>query len=315
MKNITIRIAIAMLLCSAFNSYASQSNETSIASQQKFPMVVLLPKDVFNQCTSIKHNEKTFLLQLPEKILTHIFELALSTHEPIEDNIRSSLNLSGVCTRFNNMMPQLGGIIREYSYEDKFDAMEKLQNHIGNYKRNRRALSLLIHAQAPHNTDPFFPLLQTVVEHDDTEMVSLLFQYDTDANEESPSSLQPIYFDIKSKAMIQLFSDNKVNWRVPYEGRSILHVKSDILCPTQHDIELLENLLLLIPNLINTPSPSSLTPLDYAQLNQEDIQEDEKKKQKEDFITLLRKYGAKTTEELNQRIITRISLLKTTNLR
>lgn len=286
----------------------------------KISPIVILPRDTFKQCIAISHNRNVPLLQLSDYVLINIFSSFINPSMPIESNILNSLKLSATCMRFSNMLPKLGNLIKKHSYDDKYWGMHKLQSHINsyypdNYERNRRALILLIHAQAPRNTDPSFSLLPVAVEHDDTEMASLLFQYGANANEKNAFPTQPVFFHVKSSVMAQLFAENNVNWQIRLRGRSILHVKSDILCPTKQDMELLEKLLRLFPRLINTLSYSRLTPLDYAQLNLEDIKEDEKKKQKETFIALLRRYGAKTADELNRRVIARISLLKSTNLR
>lgn len=313
MKKFTTRIITMSLLCLTLNSYASQ--ERAITATLPNFTSVTLPKDIFNQCVGIRHNAKTHLLGLPDKALTQVLEFTIDPTQPISTSIKNALDLSIICTRFNDILPLLGKLHACYSYDEKHNTMYALQRDITDhsYLKRRRALLLLVNAKAPYSVHSAPSLLETAVDIDDIEMATTLFQNGANANEKNTSLLIPIYFNIKSKAMLNVFTKNTLKWKTSCCNYSVLHARCNIVNPRQEDIEVLEALLLLVPHLINTQSHEK-TPLDYAQRTYANIKNGETK-EVEALIALLLKHNAKTAKEmyniLHHKTLAKIPLLKT----
>jgi hypothetical protein len=328
MKTNSMRITIALLLSITLNSQSSQKTfldkklDLTLAEQRLTVRSEIKEKYLkecykANKITAQTHNRSIPLLQLPLLALSQILEFSTNPIHSANKNIKSSSALRATCTEFCTIMSEFDILHIDHSDDEKYKAMEAVQLSIkhGNYKKERRALWFLIYAKAPHNTNPRISLLHKAVEENDIEIASALFQHGANANEKNKDSESPIFFDIKSKAMLQLFAHNNVNWRTTHKGYTILHRKTDVPVFTQKSIETLVALLPLIPSLINFLSTYKSTALDYAQLNYENLKGEEKI-QKKFLIDLLIKHGANTSQELKQeRIYRNIILLKKTSLR
>ena len=280
------------------------------------------PYNPHNKIIAQEHNKNNYLINLSQDALGNI----ILSHNSIEDSIKTILSLTTTCTDFQNHIPYMGKALRSFPQEERNNAMKLLQSQINdpNYIHKRRALSLLIHAQAEHNQKLYYPLLQRIVHSNDTEMAELLFQYGANANELDERT--PIWFGIEGLPMLNIFIKNKVDFKtknhcgytivwysikvsskaskklfqyylkhafspdeIDEDGNYITHevAKSTFSRP---NLKLLDILLFQFPELVNKLNKQHKTPLDIALSDEFVISEPIK--------ALFKKHGAKRSEEL-----------------
>jgi hypothetical protein len=282
MKIATATFAVA----SFFNTCAMDDNQ----------ILDLTTKNPLVRTAAQKHNKQTLLLSFSQNCFDYMLNLLVDPNNKIEESIKDSLALSATCTYFNNLLPRLGTLHEKYPINQRNTAMKKVQHSPFDlsYSNRRRAIFLLIHAKAEHNTRPTLPLLRRTVFCDDVELATALFHHGANANETIHGI--PCFFSVKSKSMIELFTQHGAEWQFiepitfPGNSNSVMHAKAS-MGRQEGNFEVLSHLLLsIIPsNMINRLNKLNKTPLDCAC---ESPWPDDR------IITLLRSYGAMLSQEL-----------------
>ena len=182
--------------------------------QQQITLTVLLTAiSLTSPAIAMECDNSPLLLTMPNEILQTILLKNINTTTSLEDGIKTALQLSKTCTRFNVLLTPkaVGQACRHYSQNEKDATLKKLLwtiNHI-TYWNKRRAASMLIYAGADNAASQTDPLLRTAVYRNDEAMIAALFENGVKPNQTIMTV--PIFFRIRTVAIAKVFRDQGVN--------------------------------------------------------------------------------------------------------
>ena len=183
--------------------------------QQQITLTVLLTAiSLTSPAIAMEYDNSPLLLTMPNEILQTILLKNINTTTSLEDGIKTALQLSKTCTRFNVLLTPkaVGQACRHYSQNEKNATLEKLLRTINNitYWNNRRAASMLIYAGANHNIyNHYCPMLAGAVDCNDNIMIAALLENGVKPNQTIMTV--PIFFRIRTVAIAKVFRDQGVN--------------------------------------------------------------------------------------------------------
>lgn len=280
-------------------------------------------RNPFVRIAATKHNQNIELLrQSSHDVHNHIFtQYVINPIRPIEKSIKDILSLSTTCTHFNNMLPYFGKLLQSYNFDLRKKTMKAVRKKIDDYTYQKYRRSMLLLAHAGYNR-----IASRFVYENDYEILKALFANGADANKYYSLLSHPIFFDINTPLIAQLFIDhganlqlrerdltqeslleyyirtkrpfprelimtyihNGYNPRETYKnGNNILH-QIALSCTDRSIKEDIIFFLELIPDMINAVNKFGRTPLDCCDPKQEDV------------VGLFKKHGAKRSQELSE---------------
>jgi hypothetical protein len=191
---------------------------------------------------TMEHNHENISIALPKECFNLIIANSIDTTKPFVEVIESALLLPTTCKACNNheILITMGKICKKYDIKEKKDAMRMLLKKINdiNYKHKRHAALLLTYAGAKNDANKYSSLLNNVVHHYDKQMLTALFDNNANPNQRNILRSSPIFFDVQTIEIAQMFINNGVN----------LHAKGNDLIPHVlwaclaygHSVELIE---------------------------------------------------------------------------
>ena len=189
----------------------------NIIKHNDSPLLSPMPNETL-QPTLLKNINSFSLQTLPDKMLEPILLKNINTITPLEDGIKTALQLSKTCTRFNVLLTPkaVGQACRHYSQNEKDATLKTLLCTINNitYWNKRRAASMLIYAGADNAASQTDPLLRTAVYRNDEAMIAALFE--NGANPNQTTDLGPTFFDIQTAAIAEIFRYQGVDFHAKH---------------------------------------------------------------------------------------------------
>lgn len=264
------------------------------------------------------------LTSLPKEVLINIFSHCLVKDEDqiksLKSNMKRLMKMNTVCKKFNDTLTfkAIGKLCKHYTQDEKENVLENLMGKKINWPRNQiKFLPTLILICAGAK-EKFKSLLTEAVWANDIQLATTLFKHHADPNMKNNET--PIFFEIETIEMAQLFNDNKVNihatdqvnqnvlWYLMFYNNAseptnfylahgvnakglnanndcLLHELAQWNNSKECDIDIfLKNATILleaIPDMINTINIFGETPLDIAQKSFKESLENAKRFQTE----------------------------------
>lgn len=281
-----------------------------------------------------EYNKKIALNRVPKDVSQYMFAILFDPQNSVEENLRTSLVLSRVCTQLNDVSYYVT-FLEKHPEADKNAAFIQILDTINDakYFSRRKPLQLLLHAGADPNctTDVRHSLLERAIDYNDFGMILLLSDYKANFNMKDihgdslifsvqSESIARIFesegadFHAKSrfypnvlsfccwslyesegiKSLVQFYLDKKVDPRILDERKRCLLHQ---IAGTDYIGQLSESYqetVILFLNLL----PDLINTLDNDKKTSLDLAL-ENHFQHKNIIELFKKYGAKTAQELS----------------
>ena len=157
--------------------------------------------------------KKFGLLDLPQELVLYSCD-----RESLENTIKNALLLKNTCTYFHTLLSptDVGKFCKSRDITEKNQEMKKLLSFMydENYWNIRNAALMLVHAGADNAAGDYqgFSLLKNAIDQKDKEMITILFDNNTNPNQKNGQ--WPDWFYIRDVDIAQMFINHKVDLQI-----------------------------------------------------------------------------------------------------